>query len=75
MTALFLLGQVADGNGIGSERWTGGGTTGLMLVTLVLFIGLGLGAWYLSGVQNYGAGQTWSIFSSSKRAHSEGVSF
>ena len=56
MTALFLLGQVSGGNIIGSERWTGGGTSGLMLVTLILFLSLGLGAWYFNWRTKNGGG-------------------
>jgi flagellar biogenesis protein FliO len=48
MTSISLFAQLADETLIGSERWTGGGSLGLVFVTLVLFLGLGLGAWYLN---------------------------
>jgi flagellar biogenesis protein FliO len=56
MIAFFLLAQASGDTVIGSERWTGGGTLGLMLVTLVLFVGLGVGAWYLSQRMRVGGG-------------------
>jgi flagellar biogenesis protein FliO len=56
MIALFLIGQASDSNIIGSERWTGSGAFGLLWVSLVLFLGLGVGAWFFNRKMKVGAG-------------------
>jgi len=48
MNFLLLFAQITDLDIVGSERWTGGGSIGLVLVSLLLFVGLGVGAWYLN---------------------------
>ena len=44
----MLLAQVTDDSLVGADRWSGGGSFGLIVVTLVLFVGLGLVAWFLN---------------------------
>jgi flagellar biogenesis protein FliO len=49
MIHTLLLAEIEGSTLIGSERWSGGSSIGLILFTLILFSGLALLAWYLNG--------------------------
>ncbi|MCH8473745.1 MAG: flagellar biosynthetic protein FliO [Opitutales bacterium] len=48
MMEFFIIAQVTNESLVGTDRWSGGGSFGLIMVTLVLFIALGLATWSLN---------------------------
>lgn len=48
MNDFSLLAQLTSDSMVGSDRWSGGGSFGLIMVTLILFFALGVATWALN---------------------------